>query len=72
MLTNMDTTTLIRPDIEHNSKPENQNSQNDYISGDNLDALQHLVKSYSGEHIVFIWSRTYVYISERVFVIKSS
>lgn len=49
MLTNMDTTTLIRPDIEHNSKPENKDSQNVYISGDNLDALQHLVKSYSGE-----------------------
>ena len=48
MLTNMDTTTLIRPDTEHNAKPENKNSQNVYISGDNLDALQHLVKSYSG------------------------
>lgn len=48
MLTNMDTTTLIRPDEEHNAKPENRDSQNVYISGDNLDALQHLVKSYSG------------------------
>ena len=49
MLTNMDTTTLIRPDEEHNAKPENRNSKNVYISGDNLDALQHLVKSYSGK-----------------------
>ena len=49
MLTNMDTTTLIRPDEEHNAKPENKDSQNIYISGDNLDALQHLVKSYSGK-----------------------
>lgn len=49
MLTNMDTTTLIRPDEEHNAKPENKDSQNVYISGDNLDALQHLVKSYSGK-----------------------
>ena len=48
MLANMDTTTLIRPDKEHNAKPENRDSQNVYISGDNLDALQHLVKSYSG------------------------
>ena len=47
MLTNMDTTTLICPDEEHNAKPENKDSQNVYISGDNLDALQHLVKSYS-------------------------
>ena len=48
MLTNMDTTTLICPDKEHNAKPENRDSRNVYISGDNLDALQHLVKSYYG------------------------
>ena len=48
MLTNMDTTTLICPDKEHNEKPENRDSKNVYISGDNLDALQHLVKSYEG------------------------
>ena len=47
MLTNMDTTTLIRPDLEHNEKPENCDSRNVYISGANLDALQHLVKSYA-------------------------
>ena len=44
----MDTTTIIRPDEEHNSLPENKDSKNVYISGDNLDALQHLVKSYYG------------------------
>jgi len=49
MLTNMDTTTLIRPDREHNEKPENRDSKNVYISGDNLDALQHLVKSYADQ-----------------------
>lgn len=49
MLTNMDTTTLIRPDEEHNAKPENRDSKNIYISGDNLNALQHLVKSYGGK-----------------------
>ena len=49
MLTNMDTTTLICPDEEHNARPENKDSRNVYISGDNLDALQHLVKSYSGK-----------------------
>lgn len=49
MLTNMDTTTIIRPDTEHNALPENKDSQNVYISGDNLDALQHLVKSYYGQ-----------------------
>lgn len=49
MLSSLDTTTVLRPDLEHNSKPENANSENIYISGDNLDALQHLVKSYSGQ-----------------------
>ncbi len=41
------TTTVIVPDEEHNSKPENRNSQNIYISGDNLDALKHLRNSYA-------------------------
>lgn len=49
MLSSLDTTTVIRPDVEHNSKPENENSENIYISGDNLDALHHLVKSYAGQ-----------------------
>ncbi len=49
LLSSMDTTTVIVPDIEHNNKPENVNSENIYISGDNLDALKHLVKSYAGK-----------------------
>ena len=49
MLSSLDTTTVIRPDVEHNSKHENANSENIYISGDNLDALHHLVKSYAGQ-----------------------
>ncbi|HBN04794.1 MAG TPA: restriction endonuclease subunit M, partial [Bacteroidales bacterium] len=48
LLASIDTTTVIQPDIEHNTKPENVNSQNLYISGDNLDGLKHLLKSYTG------------------------
>lgn len=48
LIASMDTTTVIVPDEEHNSKPENKNSENIYISGDNLDALSHLLKSYAG------------------------
>jgi adenine-specific DNA-methyltransferase len=48
LLASVDTTTVIQPDVEHNSKPENANSQNLYISGDNLDGLKHLLKSYTG------------------------
>lgn len=49
MLSSLDTTTVIRPDTEHNAKPENRDSENIYISGDNLDALHHLTKSYAGQ-----------------------
>lgn len=49
LLSSMDTTTVLVPDTEHNEKDENKDSQNVYISGDNLDALKHLVKSYSGQ-----------------------
>jgi type III restriction enzyme/adenine-specific DNA-methyltransferase len=47
LLASLDTTTVIVPDEEHNAKPENANSENVYISGDNLDGLKHLLKSYS-------------------------
>jgi adenine-specific DNA-methyltransferase len=49
MLAALDTETVIVPDEEHNSKPENKNSRNVYISGDNLDGLKHLLKSYAGQ-----------------------
>lgn len=49
MLASLDTTTVIVPDEAHNSLPENKDSKNIYISGDNLDALKHLLKSYSGK-----------------------
>lgn len=47
LLASVDTTTVIVPDEAHNSKPENANSENVYISGDNLDGLKHLLKSYA-------------------------
>jgi adenine-specific DNA-methyltransferase len=47
LLASLDTTTVITPNEEHNSQPENTNSENIYISGDNLDGLKHLLKSYA-------------------------
>ena len=47
LLVSIGTTTIIKPDTEHNDKPENINSENIYISGDNLDGLKHLLKSYA-------------------------
>lgn len=49
MLASLDTETVIVPDEAHNSLPENVNSENVYISGDNLDGLKHLLKSYAGQ-----------------------
>lgn len=49
MLASLDTTTVIVPDKAHNILPENIDSKNIYISGDNLDALKHLLKSYAGQ-----------------------
>ena len=43
------TETIITPDTAHNSKPENVNSENVFITGDNLDALKHLENAYSGK-----------------------
>lgn len=47
LVASTDTTTVIVPDEGHNSKSENVDSKNIYISGDNLDALKHLRNSYS-------------------------
>ena len=46
MLASLDTETVITPNEEHNAKSENKDSENIYITGDNLDALKHLLKSY--------------------------
>ena len=50
----LDTETILIPDEENNKKEENKNSENIYISGDNIDALKHLVKSYTNQ-IKFIY-----------------
>lgn len=48
-LSSLETETYISPDVEHNSKEENINSENLYIVGDNIDALKHLLSSYAGK-----------------------
>lgn len=49
LIASLETETVVVPDAAHNSLPENQDSRNLYITGDNLDALKHLLKSYSGQ-----------------------
>lgn len=41
--------TLLAEDIEHNQKPENQNSENILIQGDNLEVLKHLKYAYKNQ-----------------------
>ena len=48
-VSSLETETILVPDEENNNKEENKNSENIYISGDNIDALKHLVKSYSNQ-----------------------
>ncbi|WP_352404272.1 site-specific DNA-methyltransferase [Sporanaerobacter acetigenes] len=48
-ITSTETTTVLTPDIEHNEKHENKDSENLYIVGDNLDVIKHLLNSYSGK-----------------------
>ena len=48
-LSSLETETYISPDSCHNEKDENKNSENLYIVGDNLDALKHMLGSYSGK-----------------------
>lgn len=38
--------TVIVPDIEHNTKMENKNSKNIFLTGDNLEVLRHLQQNY--------------------------
>ena len=46
LLAGQESTTVFVPDIEHNEKEENKNTENIYISADNLEALRHLKHSY--------------------------
>ncbi|MDO5543998.1 MAG: DNA methyltransferase [Acinetobacter sp.] len=46
--TGMASETVIVPDTEHNQKSENKNSQNVFMTGDNLEALRHLQNAYAG------------------------
>lgn len=39
--------TVIVPDIEHNTKMENKNSKNIFLTGDNLEVLRHLKQNYN-------------------------
>lgn len=43
----IDTETVLTPNLNHNQIEKNRKSENLYITGDNLDVLKHLRKSYT-------------------------
>ncbi|WP_262398762.1 hypothetical protein [Aggregatibacter actinomycetemcomitans] len=49
LLRNLPPETLLCEDKSHNAKPENANSQNLLIQGDNLDVLKHLKNAYTNK-----------------------
>lgn len=49
ILKDRQTETLLAEDIAHNQKPENQNSENILIQGDNLEVLKHLKHAYKNQ-----------------------
>lgn len=70
-------TTLLKADETHNSKPENENSENLLIKGDNLEVLKHLTNAYY-EQVKMIYidppyntgSDGFTYQDDRKFTVK--
>ena len=48
-IASLPTETVLVPDTEWNEQENNKNSQNIFITGDNLDALKHLANAYSNQ-----------------------
>lgn len=49
VIASYDSETILVPDEKNNNEQMNKNSKNIYITGDNIDALKHLEKSYSNK-----------------------
>ncbi|WP_164670223.1 site-specific DNA-methyltransferase [Virgibacillus doumboii] len=67
----LETETVLEPNQDKNEKPENKNSKNIYITGDNLDVLKHLRRSYT-EQIKMIYIDPPYNTGEDDFVYKDS
>jgi adenine-specific DNA-methyltransferase len=77
LLANDSATTLLKEDKEWNAKPENKNSENLLIKGDNLEVLKHLKSAYY-EQVKMIYidppyntgSDGFVYADDRKFTVQ--
>ncbi|PKO44193.1 MAG: type III restriction endonuclease subunit M [Betaproteobacteria bacterium HGW-Betaproteobacteria-22] len=77
LLANENARTWLKEEIEHNAQPENANSQNLLIKGDNLEVLKHLVGAYEDKiKMIYIdppyntGSDGFVYQDDRKFTVK--
>lgn len=77
LLANENVRTLLKANTEHNNLPENANSQNMLIKGDNLEVLKHLMGAYSGKvKMIYIdppyntGSDGFVYQDDRKFTVE--
>lgn len=49
------TASVVIPDMDHNNQPNNDQSENVFLTGDNLEVLKHLQKSYTnGIDMIYI------------------
>lgn len=76
LLANLEVTTMIEEDYEHNQKKENKDSNNIYIEGDNLEVLKHMTRAYS-EKIKMIYidppyntGTDFIYKDDRSFTVE--
>lgn len=77
LLANENVRTLLKANTEHNNQPENINSQNMLIKGDNLEVLKHLMGAYAGKvKMIYIdppyntGSDGFVYHDDRKFTVE--
>jgi adenine-specific DNA-methyltransferase len=49
LVSSLATETVVIPDVEHNAEGLNVDSQNVFLTGDNLDVLKHLQNAYTGK-----------------------
>lgn len=77
LLANENVRTLLKANTKHNNQPENINSQNMLIKGDNLEVLKHLMGAYAGKvKMIYIdppyntGSDGFVYQDDRKFTVE--
>lgn len=59
MQTGKPTKTVVIPDVNHNTELKNAQSENIFLTGDNLDVLKHLQRAYTNSiDVIYIDIKT--------------